>query len=505
MNLKKGEVLCVHITDLAFGGAGVGRIVRGDANNMVVFVEGGVPGDIVSAMVTRTQPQYAEAKLLEIVEASPQRIAPRCPHFGPAPLLSGSGAGCGGCSLQFIEYADQLKWKEKMVKDALKKIGGFDVEISPIVACASPWFYRNKMEYSFGEGRRAPTQDPTAERDTAREASHGESADHVNEPQFTLGLHEKKRFDAVFDLQECFLQSPRSVEILHAVRTWAISKNLTAFDPRTHTGLLRTLTVREGKNTGECMVNLGVNGVHFPHDDSLAKFIAEKFPEVTSLYRTSVTIKPGRRTAIDEILLRGKRTLTEILKVRTSIQPEPIAITFEILPQAFFQPNTLQAQILYEHVLKASGPLQNKHVWDLFCGTGTIGLVMAKAGAHVAAIDVNRDAIENARENARINAVTAIEFFYADVERMLIHAQSRKLTPPYLIIVDPPRAGIAPRTLEKLAAMKVPRWVYVSCNPSTLARDLRSLARKGYKIKSVQPIDMFPQTYHIETVTTLTL
>ncbi len=447
--IKKGESVELEITDLAFGGVGVAKI-KTDEGELAVFVERCVPGDKVSARFTKIKKQYAEARLEKMVTPSKDRIAPRCKHFGV----------CGGCSLQFLSYENQLKWKQKMVVDALERIGGIkDIAVDAILGCESPWFYRNKMEYSFGSDA-------------------------------TLGLHPSKNYKEVFDLEECFLESPRSVEIALAVEKWAKEKHLSGFDPRSGKGMLKNLVVREGKNTDEIMVNLVTAGEDFPLEKDFANLVTEKFPEVTSCYRTAVTVRRGYRTVVQEFLLSGKPALMETLTVQN------ITLRFEIHPQAFFQPNTKQAQILYGKILEFAQSKSDETALDLFCGTGTIGIFLAKTGCRVTGIELSKDAIENALANARTNGIENIEFLCGDIEKFLLTAPKTSL-----LITDPPRAGIAQKSLEKIIALKIPKWIYVSCNPATLARDLKIICETGgYRLKKVQPVDMFPHTYHIETV-----
>lgn len=479
MNLKKGQSVEILIADLAFGGAGVGKMASDDGTAMdapegrsnavaelplglfVVFVEGVIPGDTAEVRVTKIKKQYAEADLVKIIKPSPSRIAPKCKHFGL----------CGGCSLQFLSYEDQLKWKEKVVKDSLQKIGGFkDVEVSTIIGCKDPQFYRNKMEYSFG-------------------------TEQLGGP-LALGLHPKKNYRAVFNLEECILQSPVSVELVAAGRKWAIDLGISPYDTRTSSGVLKNLIVREGKNTGELMVNLVTNGKDFSQEKAFAEFIKANFQAVTSLYRTAVTIKKGFRTVVEEFHLYGKKNLTETLSVKPKNARDQVTLTFEILPQAFFQPNTKQAEILYEKVLEFAQPTDNDTVLDLFCGTGTIGMFFAKLSSSVIGVELNASAVENAKSNASKNSINNIDFICADVDKFLEKSQLKG----DILITDPPRAGIANKSLEKLLKLRTQKWVYVSCNPTTLARDLKIICADGYKLERVQPVDMFPHTYHVETV-----
>lgn len=458
MNFKKGDIVELAISDLAFGGAGVGKIPS-ESGEFVVFVERTVPGDKISARLTRIKKNYAEAEIEKIITPSPSRITPRCKHFGV----------CGGCSLQNINYEEQLKWKEKMVSDALSKIGGFkDLQIPAIKGCEKPWFYRNKMEYTFGE---------------------------KNGGGLVLGLHPAKNYRDVFDLEECFLESELSVKIAQEVEKWGMEMKIPPYTTRLNQGVLRNLIVREGKNTGEIMVNLVTNGMDFPHEKEFRDIITQKFPEVTSLYRTAVTVRRGHRTITQEFHLAGKKTLSETLELNSG-SGEKLSLKFEILPQAFFQPNTLQAQILYGKILEFARPEAKDAVLDLFCGTGTIGMFFAKLAGRVTGVDSNESAITNAIANAGTNKISNMEFLCSDVFKFLEkNAKSHSV-----LITDPPRAGIAEKALEKIFPLKIPKWLYVSCNPTTLARDLKIICANGYKIKGVQPIDMFPHTYHVETI-----
>lgn len=452
---------------MAFGGAGVGKLKMEDGQDFVVFVDKVVPGDIISARITNSRKNYAEAVFEKIIKPSEIRVTARCKHFGY----------CGGCALQFMTYENQLKWKEKMVRDAFEKIGGFrELKIEPIIGCKTPWFYRNKMEYSFGD-------DWSGGRETTK---------------LTLGLHPAKKYRDVFDVEECFLQSETSVRILYAVREWARNKSIPQFNYNSNSGVLKNLVIREGKNTGEILVNIITNGDADTHKDSFKKLISEKFPEVTSLYQTSVFVKRGHKTAIKEDLLAGKKTLSENLTMKMG--GSLAQLKFEILPQAFFQPNTLQAQVLYEIAFELAEANPQDIVLDLFCGTGTIGMFFAKHGANTIGIDLNESAIINAKANAEYNNLKNIEFLCGDVGAVLKQINHK----PTILITDPPRAGIDPSALRKILELDVNKWVYVSCNPTTLARDLATIVADGrYMIRAVQPVDMFPQTYHTETIVAL--
>jgi len=464
MNFKKGDEISLKIVDLAFGGVGIGKYTMPDGSGeIVVFVEKVVPGDEVLVSLTRIKKQFLEARLIKIVNPSPERIAGRCKHFGV----------CGGCRWQFLDYKNQLKWKEKIVRDSLERIGEIaNPPVEKIIGMKSPWFYRNKMEYSFGADANG----------------------------LKLGFHPAKNFRDVFDLSECFLESEVSAQIAVKVKEWAVSRKITAYDPRVNEGILRNLIVREGKNTNEIMVNLFTNGKDFAQHNDFKRLILENFPGVTSLYRTSVTIKRGNKTKVEEFHLEGNKTITETLKVAME-GGKDVTLKFDISPSAFFQPNTIGAQILYETVLNFANPTGTETVYDLFCGTGTIGMFLASGVKNVVGIELNESAVQSAKVNAVQNSIKNMEFICGDVDEMLPKLKGKA----DIIITDPPRSGIFPKTLQKILELKPAKWIYVSCNPTTRAGDLKEAIKAGYKLKRAQPVDMFPHTYHIETVCELTL
>ena len=458
MQLRKGESIEVTIADIAFGGAGVGKMTTPEGSALVVFIEGTVPGDVVRARLTKIKKQYAEARLDEVVKPSEKRVPARCKHFGV----------CGGCALQFLSYEEQLKLKEQFVRDALMRIGDIAIRrtsnpLLPILGCKSPWFYRNKMEYSFGEDG-------------------------------TIGLHPKGRFYEVFDLEECFLESESSVKIAHVVEAWGRANHISGFSTRTNSGVLKNLFVREGKNTNEVLVNLVTSEeLKRPLLEDFKTTLARECPQITSCYMTTVTVKRGFRTVMKEIHLYGKKALHEKLSV--DVAGKTHTLEFEILPQAFFQPNTLQAQVLYGKAVEVASPTSSDIVYDLFCGTGTIGMFFAQRVKRVYGIELNKSAVENARENAAYNKIKNISFVCGDMDASIFTLPEN----PTITVVDPPRAGIAKKSLEKLMELAPPKIVYVSCNPSTLARDIKELSGM-YELKSAQPVDLFPQTYHVECV-----
>ncbi|OGJ43862.1 23S rRNA (uracil-5-)-methyltransferase RumA [Candidatus Peregrinibacteria bacterium RIFCSPLOWO2_01_FULL_48_20] len=458
MKPKKGAEITLKIDSLVYGGSGIGQV-----DGYKVFVDGVAPGDSVRAQMKKARTSYGEGRLLQILEPSPLRIQARCKHFGV----------CGGCKWQFLDYGEQCKVKEQQVKDAMERIGGLGKGdsaspsvVKPLIPNREPWFYRNKMELSFGTSP---------------------------DGKVMLGFYPTGYHYEVFDVEECFLQSELLVEIVKKVRDFAKEFRVPVYNSHTHEGLLRTLTVREGKNTGEVMVILTTSTSVFDHKEAFAKLF-EGDERITSLYWNTVYQVPGHPTWQEENLLAGKEVLTEALILENGQRLE-----FDILPQAFFQTNTKQAEVLYSKVVELAGLSGEEVVFDLYCGTGTIGLFCAHKARHIYGIEVNEAAVESARGNASKNKIENATFFLGSVEERLAELKEK----PDVLIVDPPRAGLEGDVVEKCAAFGADKIVYVSCNPSTLARDLKAFTGLGYAIITVQPVDMFPQTHHTECVTLL--
>lgn len=463
MLLKKNDLVNLEITDLAFGGAGIGRV-----DGKVIFVNGVMPGETAAVRITRNKKDFAEAIVEKLITAALERITPRCPHAWT--VGRERTTSCGGCTWQYADYATQLKWKEKSVRDAFTRITGLsDPPISPILPCKTPWHYRNKMEFSWYE----------------------------EDGVLQLGLHPPGYFREVVDLQECYLQSPQVIPVLSALREFARSKKLALFRNPPGSGLLRTVTLREGKNTGESMINFVTSEADFPFTEELLDLCRQALPSLTSLYHTIVHVQKGARTTIEEQLLYGTPFITDKI-----ILNDGTTLTFTIHPQAFFQPNTLQAGVLYSTVLDFLTRDKTHHglIYDLYCGTGTIGLFCATRADKIIGVEVGTSAIENARHNATANAVKNIDFFVGDATKLLLDDTGPLHAKPDALIVDPPRAGLTHSLIDKIAEKRPPLVLYVSCNPSTLARDSARFLHHGYRITDIQPVDLFPQTFHVETV-----
>jgi 23S rRNA (uracil1939-C5)-methyltransferase len=460
MDLKKGQIVPLMIERLAYGGDGIGKY-----EGRVTFVPNVVPGDQLQVALTKIKSNRMEAHLEELVVPSPERIQPRCSHFDV----------CGGCTWQMLPYEDQLKYKEQQVREALHHVGGFPEElvdrvVRPILGCETPWAYRNKMEFSFGT--------PSLEDQTPM-----------------LGLHKPKQRYSVFNLNECFLPSPVMAEIVTKVREFVLEEKLTVYHEGRREGLLRNLLIREGVHTGEFMVALLTSGEPFEAADRF-KELFEGDERIASTLHVVKIQQRGVRTSYQTKVLAGNPVIHEELRLE-----DGRSLRFEISLEAFFQPNTKQAELLYGQAITLAGLTGDEVVYDLYCGTGTIGMFCAHAAKEVVGIELNAEAVENARKNATHNELENIRFAAGDVGKML----DSSLPTPDVVIVDPPRAGLQGDTPHKVADLQAPKLVYVSCNPATLSRDLQLFTQRGYKIEAVQPVDMFPHTYHIETVVCLSL
>ncbi len=471
---KRGAELDLAIEKFADRGRSLARL-----DGYVVFVAGAVPGDRVRARLFKRRRSFGEARLLEVLEPSPLRTEPRCEYFGT----------CGGCKWQHVQYAAQLDAKRQAVAEALAHTGGFDleglgVEVRPTLGAepdpeyGAPYFYRNKMEFSFSTHRWL----------TDWEIASGEEMDRG----FALGLHVPGRFDRVLDLGVCYLQSELSARIVNATRALAKAEGWAPWDVRNHTGFLRHLVLRTPEHTAEVMANLVTNGHDAERMGEYAAMLKEEFPEVTTLVNTINTGKA--QTAFGEAI----HTVFGPGVVHDRIGPH----TFEIAPNAFFQTNTRQAERLYT-VARAFADLDpDDLVYDLYCGAGTISLFVADAVRRVVGVELVEEAVENARRSAAANGVENCTFVVGDMLKLFTPAFVEEHGHPDVLIVDPPRAGMHPKVVAQVARLRPEQIVYVSCNPQTQARDLQLLG-DGYRIEAVQPVDLFPHTHHVENVISL--
>jgi 23S rRNA (uracil1939-C5)-methyltransferase len=441
-------------------------------DGLVLFVRGGIPGDDVRVRLTRIRKNYLEGTVVDIITPSDMRMEPRCRYFGT----------CGGCTWQQLDYPAQLSFKRQLVSDALERIGGFHgVPVRTPIGSDNLFFYRNKMEFSFGERWLSPD-----------ELERSEQVDH-----FALGLHIPQRFDRVLDLEECWLQSEESYRIVNMVRTFCRERALTVYSTRTHTGYLRNLVVREGKNTGERMVNLVTSESRPDLMHELTASLLKRFPSLTTIINNVTQRKSGVAIGDTESVYHGPGFITELLGGNR----------YRISANSFFQTNTGQTENLYAAARRMADLRKEDVVFDLYSGTGTIALTIADAVRGVVGIESVSAAVEDARSNAEFNNVGNCTFVLGDLKDRLTGDASLRTHygSPTVVIADPPRSGMHPHVLDEIIALAPERVVYLSCNPATQARDLLQLCSGGaYRIDEVQPVDMFPHTTHIENVVRLT-
>jgi len=441
----RGAELELTVDSLAHGGAGVARL-----EGYVLFVQGAVPGDRVLAAVTKTKRDYGEARTLEVLEPGPDRIEPRAPH--------------PGASWQVLRYEAQLREKEAQVRDALTRIGRFeDPPVEPIVPAVSEWRYRNKLEYSFG-------------------------VDDAGE--LVLGFHRPGRWNEIDDVSEDVLASERVDQVRERAKAWLREEGLSAYDRREHAGFLRNLVVREGRRTGQLQARLVTSEGDFRAEDFAAELGADNvlWTHTASIAETTREGETG--------LLRGQEAIEEEIEVLGD------RLRFRISPEAFFQTNTEMAERLYGAAVELAGLTGRERVFDLYCGIGTISTALSLAAGEVWGIEVVEDAIRDAAVNARLNGVDNAHFRAGDV-RTAMRPLVEEAGKPDVVVVDPPRAGLSQKIVRRILEAEPRRIVYVSCNPTTLAPNARQMADAGYALSSVRPVDMFPQTPHIEGIALL--
>ena len=472
--MKRGDELEAVIQDIALEGKSVARI-----DGFVVFVRGGVPGDTVRIRVRTVKRNFAEADLLRLESPSPRRTEPRCRYFGT----------CGGCTWQNIAYGSQLEFKRRHVADTLERLGGFaSLNVPAPLAMADPFYYRNKMEFSFGERWRT-------EEEMAQGRPQGSAPGAIADP--ALGLHLPGRYDRVLDLYECWLQSDASVRLVNLVREFCLGHNLPVFSTVTQSGYLRNLVIRESKRTGETMVNLVTREDRPGIMEQLTERLLAAFPSLTTIVNNITERRSQVAVGELERVYHGTGTITEKIG----------KMTYRISANSFFQTNTDQAERLYDTALRFAHIRAADVVYDLYSGTGTIALHIAGGAGSVIGIESVEQAVGDAWKNAEFNGVHNCLFLHGDLKETLLSSRrhGEPLPAPDVIIVDPPRAGMHEKVAREIVSLSPRAIVYVSCNPSTQARDLKIICESGvYSIESVQPVDMFPHTQHIENVVGLT-
>jgi len=438
----RGDELELTVDTLAHGGAGVAR-----HDGYVVFVAGGIPGDRVRVQVGKAKRAYAEARVLEVISPSPDRIEPLAQHPG-APW-------------QVIPYERQLQIKAEQVDDALRRIGHLDgYELEPIIPAAAQWRYRNKLEYSFGQDA---------------------------DGRLICGFHAPGRWEEIVEISDCLLASERGNLAREQAVAWCREQGLEAYNRRTSQGFLRNLVVREGRRTGEIQVRLVTSGGRLDGESFQAAV-----PAADALFWTQLE-------SVAETTVGG---LTELISGSARLQEQLGGLSISISAEAFFQTNTEMAEQLYALATEYAELKSYDRLYDLYCGIGTIGLLMAPRVAELWGLELVEDAIEDAIANARRNEIDNAHFFAGDV-RLVLRDLVERAGRPDVLVVDPPRAGLSQKVVRRIIEAAPKRIVYVSCNPTTLAPNAAQLVEAGYVLKKVRPVDMFPQTPHVECVAVL--
>ncbi len=451
------------IVDISSEGKAVAKV-----DGMVIFVDGGVPGDVADILITRKKNNYAEGHVTNIKNPSKDRDQPICEHFGH----------CGGCKWQHMNYATQLRFKQKTVEDALTRIGHLDIStMQPIVGNKESYFYRNKLEFSFSDKKWL----------TNEEVKTGNAIDNRN----ALGFHIPRMFDKILDIQNCYLQAEPSNSIRNEIRKFANQHNLSFFNIREKSGLLRTLMIRTS-STGEIMVLMQFYENQPENIQLLLSHLQATFPQITSLQYVINAKGNDTLQDLDIITFHGQDHIFEEME----------GLKFKISARSFYQTNSQQAYELYKITRELCALTGNEIVYDLYTGTGTIANFVAKQAKKVIGVEYVADAVVDAKNNSDFNHILNTSFYAGDMKDILNEQFVQKHGKPDVIITDPPRAGMHEDVVRVILNASPKRIVYVSCNPATQARDL-AMMMKDYEIKAIIPVDMFPQTAHVENVVLL--
>lgn len=474
---KQPRIAQLKITEFSKEGQGKGIWHPQEGQPQPVEVPFSMPGDEVSVRLLKKKGGIYHSQPVEWLHLSEDRVTPRCRHFGH----------CGGCRWQHIAYEDQLKQKEAFIHRYLDPFLHADTAWHSIVPCHPPWQYRNKMELTF-------------------------SSDKAGHRYLGLILYGTRGH--VFQMQECHLTREWAIDAVEVVSQWWADSALDAYHAGGDKGSLRTLTLREGERTGDRLVMLTVSGnpAYALNQKQIDHFVAvlrqaiePVLPEQKlSIFLRIQQIAKGQRTQFYEMLLYGSDHIREILHIETA-HNERHSLHFRISPSAFFQPNTRQAEQLYSRAIQLMQAPAGGVVYDLYCGTGTLGICMAKQAKEVIGIELSPESALDARENVKHNHLSNISIRTGDVGHLLAFLLQDKQLRPDIVMIDPPRVGLDSRALEHLLAMKAPLLTYISCNPATQAANLEILVKGGYRMRSVQPVDQFPQTIHVENIVVLTL
>lgn len=464
--IRKNDLVELEIESIAFGAKGVAKL-----NNFVIFVRDALPGQKVKALIIKKKSGYAEAIIKEVLEQSPDYVEAPCLYFND----------CGGCKFQNLNYIKQLEIKTEQVKDVYSHLVKMpDVPILPTLPAPEIFAYRNKMDFSAGSSRWFLKEN-----------------DPGTDENFAIGLHAPGRFDKILDIETCLLQDDKRNALFSTIRNWARKNKITLNNPREWTGFLRSVMIRKGEHSQEIMLNLITRYEDCELLAPLVNEIIANHPNVVSIVNNITNSKSDHSIGQREILLYGRSVIHDSLG----------GLDYEISANSFFQTNTKGAEQLYNIIVEFGDLRSDMVVWDFFSGAGSISLYIADKVKEVIGFEVVKDAVKNAKMNAKRNNINHCRFFEADLDKFFQNNQEliAKLNKPDLAIVDPPRAGLNPKFIKQLVDLEPPSIIYVSCNPSTQARDIELLCEAGYKVEKIQPVDMFPHTAHIETVAKLSL
>lgn len=478
MRRKKKQITLekLLVEDYAAEGKSLARL-----EGKVIFIEQAVPGDLVDVQLTKNKKDWAEGRAVHFHAYSPDRVLPFCSHFGV----------CGGCQWQMLPYEKQLQFKQQQVADSLQRIGKVDLPaMLPIIGAPETRFYRNKLEYTFGNREFLPS----TEFNRVREQLAAEGVQAVPGSRGVAGFHARGMFDKIVDIKTCYLQAEPTNAVRLAVKAYALEHHYSFYDIRLHTGLMRTMQVRLC-TTGEWMVNIVFGEDDPPKIKALLDHVLQQFPTITTLLYTINTKWNDSLNNLDPVTYYGKGFVIEKLE----------DFQFKIGPTSFFQTNSRQGERLYQVTREFAGLTGKETVYDLYCGTGSIGIFVSRYAKKIIGVEMVEAAVEDARENAALNGLESSSEFYAgDVIDICDHDFFAAHGQPDVIITDPPRAGMHEKLVRKILEIGAPTVVYVSCNPATQARDLNILDEK-YAVAKIQPVDMFPHTLHIENVVQLVL
>ncbi|MCI7814638.1 MAG: 23S rRNA (uracil(1939)-C(5))-methyltransferase RlmD [Robinsoniella sp.] len=448
--MKKDDLVTIKIEDMSAEGSGIGKV-----DGYTLFVKDAVIGDVVEAKIMKMKKNYGFARLMQIREASPDRVDPRCPI----------ARQCGGCQIQAMAYEAQLKFKERLIENHLRRIGGFEeIPMEPIVGMEEPYRYRNKAQFPIGQDR---------------------------EGNLIAGFY-AGRTHSIISVDDCLLGVEENKEILQEVLDFMKEEGISAYDENTGKGLVRHVLIRYGFFTQEIMVCVVINGKKLPR----AQKLVEQLRKIRGMTSITVNINEERTNVIlGECveLLWGQRYITDTIG----------GISYQISPLSFYQVNPRQTEKLYRLALEYAGLTGKETVWDLYCGIGTISLFLAQKAKQVYGVEIVPDAVKDAKNNAKRNGIENAEFYVGKAEEVLPEKYEKEGVKADVIVVDPPRKGCDERLLDTIVKMQPEKVVYVSCDSATLARDLKWLCERGYEVKRVRGVDQFGQTVHVETVALL--